>query len=442
MASSVPTTAELDDFRRELRSYREQLSTLSADDAFDWQALTHAIDALSEQLGIADEELRVQNEQLRQSSRRLDLLVAEHEELFANAPIAYVETDADGVILRYNRAAHRLLGLASAPRARRTLTGQLSLDQRPALRTLISRLHARRTATPVGGHPEPIQVQISRPDGRTVPVVIAGRVSRNGLGGRPTLHFELRERISPVAATPLISAGPGVAAHPECAATIAAAAAEFALQESPAATLDHIARHALAAVPAAADVGIVMLGAGRHGEAPVHLGELAAGCDRLQCELGEGPSLGAMEVAGVIRVRDLADDRRWPRFAGPASRLGARSVLALPLATSRGMQGALNLYSTVEDAFSEDDEILGAAYATHAGIALAHAELEASLRTGLATREEIGRAVGILMERHKVLAAQAFDMLVYASQHSHRKLRDIAAWMTETGEDPSSLFAG
>ena len=67
-----------------------------------------------------------------------------------------------------------------------------------------------------------------------------------------------------------------------------------------------------------------------------------------------------------------------------------------------------------------------------------YADLEANLRIGLETRELVGRAVGILMERHRVTAQLAFDMLVTASQESHRKLRDIAAQVTETGEDPTA----
>jgi GAF domain-containing protein len=167
---------------------------------------------------------------------------------------------------------------------------------------------------------------------------------------------------------------------------------------------------------------------------------MAAACDHLQERLGEGPCLGAIDDSRPIRVRDMTIEGRWPRFAPPAAELGVRSMLAVPLATPRGVAGALNLYARRPDAFDDDDELIAAALATHAGIAVAHAELEANLRIGLRTREEIGRAVGILMERHRVTASAAFDMLVLASQHSHRKLRDVAAWMTETGEDPARLI--
>jgi len=437
--SNVPTSAELAGFRRQLQSFRAQLSAFAATDALDQEAVAHAIDALSEQLLVADEELRVQNDQLRQLSRRLGLLAAEHEELFTNAPIAYVQTDADGLILRYNWAAHRLLGLPPDPRAKHTLTGRLTLDNRPALRTLISRLRERRSRTPLAGVAEPVEVEVSRPDGRALPVVITGWASRNKASGLPVLNFELRERPHPEAIGEPTAVRPAVAERPQAITTIAAAAAEFALQDGLAATLEQIARQALTAVPASDEAGVTLLRSGRVTETPAHTGELAAACERLQCELGEGPCFGAINDARVIHVPDVANDRRWPRFAAQAAQLGVGSILAAPLVTPGEVVGALSLYARGAGLFDETDDVVSAAFALHAGIAMSHAELEAGLRAGLTTREEIGRAVGILMERHRVTAAQGFDMLVVASQHSHRKVRDIAAWMNETGEDPSTL---
>jgi len=57
----------------------------------------------------------------------------------------------------------------------------------------------------------------------------------------------------------------------------------------------------------------------------------------------------------------------------------------------------------------------------------------ANLELALATNREIGQAIGILMATDHLTATQAFERLRAASQHSHRKLRDIAADVTETG---------
>lgn len=57
----------------------------------------------------------------------------------------------------------------------------------------------------------------------------------------------------------------------------------------------------------------------------------------------------------------------------------------------------------------------------------------ANLEIALASNRDIGTAMGILMNSHLVTQAQAFSMLRTASQHGHRKLRDIANDVIFTG---------
>jgi AmiR/NasT family two-component response regulator len=45
-------------------------------------------------------------------------------------------------------------------------------------------------------------------------------------------------------------------------------------------------------------------------------------------------------------------------------------------------------------------------------------------------------AEGILMERHKLAADEAFPMLVHAGQQTNRKLAAVARELAETGELP------
>jgi AmiR/NasT family two-component response regulator len=58
------------------------------------------------------------------------------------------------------------------------------------------------------------------------------------------------------------------------------------------------------------------------------------------------------------------------------------------------------------------------------------------MRAGLESNRAIGTAVGMLMANHRLTAATAFQLLVAASQHSNRKLRDIAADVTITRRLP------
>lgn len=88
-------------------------------------------------------------------------------------------------------------------------------------------------------------------------------------------------------------------------------------------------------------------------------------------------------------------------------------------------------------------------FATLAGIALATAEDRATqgerldhLQDALVTRAMIGQAQGILMERGRITAEAAFVALSRASQHSNRKLRDIAQLVVDTGELPAGVGSG
>jgi AmiR/NasT family two-component response regulator len=63
------------------------------------------------------------------------------------------------------------------------------------------------------------------------------------------------------------------------------------------------------------------------------------------------------------------------------------------------------------------------------------AEIE-SLKQALVTRDVIGQAKGILMERYRIQADEAFDRLRMASQHLNRKVHDLAVELASTGQWP------
>jgi AmiR/NasT family two-component response regulator len=51
----------------------------------------------------------------------------------------------------------------------------------------------------------------------------------------------------------------------------------------------------------------------------------------------------------------------------------------------------------------------------------------------LVNRDVIGQAKGILMERFKITAEQAFDVLAKVSQDTNRKVYAVAEDLTRTG---------
>jgi GAF domain-containing protein len=188
-------------------------------------------------------------------------------------------------------------------------------------------------------------------------------------------------------------------------------------------------------VPGCEQAGISLL-QNRVVETPASFGSLARECDKLQERLGDGPCVTALLEADIIRIDNIHTDKRWPEFAG-AAQAGLGSMLACRLATQRDKLGALNMYSSEPDAFSEESEAMAVGYAAHVSLALSALDREANLRRALQSRELIGQAMGILMERHRITASQAFDVMVHASQRTNVKLRAIADELVRTGSLPA-----
>jgi len=177
---------------------------------------------------------------------------------------------------------------------------------------------------------------------------------------------------------------------------------------------------------------------------PLYTQRIVIEIDALQNRYGEGPCLDALDQNETFYAEDLDDDARWPYFGPPATKAGIRSVLALPLIAT-DPSAALNLYATLPRAFGAIDRARGLLLASFAGVALNAARihqdderLAANLHDALASREIIGQAQGILMERERITAEQAFDVLRTASQHLNVKLREVAQTLIDTGEDPES----
>ena len=163
--------------------------------------------------------------------------------------------------------------------------------------------------------------------------------------------------------------------------------------------------------------------------------------DRLQIEAHEGPCIDASAQGSTIYARDLAADNRWLTFGPEAVAVGVRCVLSYSLSVER--LSALNLYAYLPDAFGATDRAQGHLFATLARLALELAEERAAdglrfanLGDALRTRELIGQAQGILMERDRITADQAFEVLRRASQRMNVKLRSVAETLVETGESP------
>lgn len=172
-------------------------------------------------------------------------------------------------------------------------------------------------------------------------------------------------------------------------------------------------------------------------EASTHVG--AAAADLLQYEMGFGPCVDAVRDDSVYVSGDVARDGRWPAWGARVhDELGVRSVLSqrLHLSDDVGVVAGLNIYSDARDAFDECARAMGLVLATHGGLLMntmfANDRVR-NLQKALTSNRQIGVAMGVLMNQHRLTEAQAFDVLRAASQDSNRKLADIAVEVVDTG---------
>ncbi|MCH5641220.1 GAF and ANTAR domain-containing protein [Gordonia sp. ABSL49_1] len=189
---------------------------------------------------------------------------------------------------------------------------------------------------------------------------------------------------------------------------------------------------AVASVPGAQYAGILVIDADGGFTTLAPTGDIMAHLDRLQKETAEGPCVEAAWAQHTVRVDDFSTDPRWPKLAARTlAETPARSSLSFQLFTHQGALGALNLFSDEINAFGEEDEEIGLVFATHAALALFRTRQQSDFRSALASRDMIGQAKGMLMERFGIDAVAAFGLLRRLSQDTNTPVADIARQVIE-----------
>ena len=193
------------------------------------------------------------------------------------------------------------------------------------------------------------------------------------------------------------------------------------------------------AMPAGAEVSLTLV-RDDHPTTAAFTGSLAEELDEAQYERGYGPCLEAAFGGLLTEIADARAEDRWPDYIPVFLRQDALSALAAPVPAAHPI-GALNVYARTARAFTDDDRSSLAEFAAYAGAALTNMdalqdalELADNLRKAMEFRSVIEQAKGILIERYKVTADQAFRLLADASMHTNRKVRDIAQNLVLTGE--------
>lgn len=189
---------------------------------------------------------------------------------------------------------------------------------------------------------------------------------------------------------------------------------------------------ALELIPGADAAGVLLLGKGGTFESLGDTSELPGKLDELQMDYEEGPCVQAAVDDLIVRTDDFRDEERWPKYSKAAVELGVLSGVSFKLYTGDRTAGALNLFSFAANAFDGEAETTGSVLAAHAAAAILATRQSEQLESALSTRDRIGQAKGIIMERYGVDDVRAFEMLRQLSQDSNTRLADIAQRVIDT----------
>jgi GAF domain-containing protein len=180
-------------------------------------------------------------------------------------------------------------------------------------------------------------------------------------------------------------------------------------------------------------VGISLLDGAGQRETTGASDELVERADDLQYELGEGPCLAAWASRVLVRIDDVATDRRWPRWGSAVERLGVRGCMSAPLVAGDNALGAMKIYADRPGAFDAHAERRLTMFAAQAAVLLANSRsLDATRRyseelvEALRVRDVISTAKGIVMAKESVGEDAAIALLTARAQRSSRSLRETA----------------
>lgn len=192
--------------------------------------------------------------------------------------------------------------------------------------------------------------------------------------------------------------------------------------------LTELTNTAATAIPGAQYAGITLADDKQKISTPAMSHPYAQLLDSVQNHYKEGPCLEAARSMHTIYVVDLGDDDRWPQYRSAALRdTPIRSILSLPMFAHSRRMGALNVYAERPAAFSGAAFHIGSIYAALGTLVWGSIATERQYQTALATRDTIGQAKGLLMERYRISSDASWNTLKKLSQDTNTPLREVAA---------------
>lgn len=200
-----------------------------------------------------------------------------------------------------------------------------------------------------------------------------------------------------------------------------------------------LAEHAAAEIPGAKYAGVTVTTNRKRIDTPAASHLYPVILDQIQQRHQEGPCLSSAWEKETFHIADLEADHRWPKYRKDAlAETPIRSIMAFQLFIADRSMGALNVYAEEVNAFDERTEEVGLIFATHSAVAWNSARRDEQLQKALTSRDMIGQAKGMIMERYNIGALQAFEMLRKLSQDSNVALTRVAEELVEKARQTAS----
>lgn len=156
--------------------------------------------------------------------------------------------------------------------------------------------------------------------------------------------------------------------------------------------------------------------------------------DHIEQSLAQGPCLDALDVGHPVLLDDVSTDTNWPEYSTALVAEGCHSALGVPMDLGETSEAVLNFFAPATGVFTDEVINEASAFAHVAGSTLRLAirietveQLNADLKTAMATRTVIDSACGVIMAQSHSSHDQAFELLAKASSHRNQKLHDVAA---------------
>jgi GAF domain-containing protein len=198
-----------------------------------------------------------------------------------------------------------------------------------------------------------------------------------------------------------------------------------------------LAEHAAVEVPGAVYAGVTITRSAKTIDTPAASHKWPILLDEIQQRHREGPCLTAAWEEKTVHVADLETDDRFPLYRRDAlAKTPIRSIMAFQLFIADETMGALNVYAERPHAFGPETREIGMIFASHSSVAWNAARRDEQFKRALASRDTIGQAKGMIMERYAVDAVQAFAVLRKVSQDSNVPLIQIASELITTAGSP------